>query len=134
MKTNAALIALLIVLTSCDILIVEPAIDYRERITGSYEVEEHSQTYSDFTNYDIYIRKSGFNDEVIIENFYGAGLDVRATVDCDKIYIGRQVVDGYKVEGVGTLYGNEIRFSYSVTDTWSSHSTTDFCNATAWLY
>ena len=133
MKTNAALLIILIAFTSCDILIVEPAIDYRERITGSYAVEEHSQTYNDYTNYDIYIRKSGFSDEVIIENFYGAGIDVRATVDHDKIYISRQVVEGYKVEGVGTLYGDEIQFSYSVTDTWSSHGPTDFCNATAWF-
>ena len=133
MKTNAALLIILIVLTSCDILIVEPAIDYRERITGSYAVEEHSQTYNDYTQYNIFIRKSGHNDQVIIENFYDAGIDVRATIKYDKIYIDRQMVNGYKIEGVGTVYGNEIQFSYSVTDTWSQHGPTDFCNATAWF-
>ncbi len=133
MKTNAALLIILIVLTSCDILIVEPAIDYRERITGSYAVEEHSQTYNDYTQYNIFIRKSGHNDQVIIENFYDAGIDVRATIEYDKIYIDRQMVNGYKIEGVGTVYGNEIQFSYSVTDTWSQHGPTDFCNATAWF-
>ena len=133
MKTNAALLIILIVLTSCDILIVEPAIDYRERITGSYAVEEHSQTYNDYTQYNIFIRKSGHNDQVIIENFYDAGIDVRTTIEYDKIYIDRQMVNGYKIEGVGTVYGNEIQFSYSVTDTWSQHGPTDFCNATAWF-
>jgi hypothetical protein len=134
MKTKLILFGLLIGLASCDVLIVEPVYDDRDRISGSYKVEEHSQTYNDYTRFYIYIRKSGFNDGIIIENFYDAGVNIRASVVYDKIYINRQIVNGYEVEGVGTLYGNEIQFSYRVRDTYSSHKPTDFCSATAWFY
>lgn len=114
-------------------MIVEPVYDDRDRFVGSYWMEERSQTYNDFTRFSIYIRKSGNYDEVVIENFYNSGVNVRANVDYDKIYIYRQVVNGYEIEGVGTLYGNEIELSYRVRDTYSYHKTTDFCNATAWF-
>lgn len=134
MKTNVILFALVIVLTSCDITIVEPMYRDRDRVTGSYQVEERSQTYNDYIRYAIYIRKSGSYDDVVIENFYNADVNVRATVVSDKIYISRQLVDGYEIEGVGTFYGDEIQFSYKVRDTYSYNKPTDFCNATAWLY
>ncbi len=121
-------------LTSCDIIIVEPVVDDRDRVTGSYQIEEHSHTYNDYVQFYIYIRKSGGSDGVIIENFYNADVNVRANVVYDKIYIARQIVDGYEIEGVGTIYKDEIQFSYKVRDTFSTHEPTDFCNATAWFY
>ena len=133
MKTKVVLFALMVVFTSCDIMIVEPIYDDRDRVTGSYQIEEHSQTYNDYTRFSIYIRKSGSYDGVIIENFYHANVNVRATVASDKIYISRQIVDGYEIEGVGTFYGDEIQFSYKVRDTYSYNKPTDFCNATAWF-
>ena len=133
MKTKVILFALVVVLTSCDVIIVEPIYHDRDRVTGSYQVEEHSQTYNDYTQFSIYIRKSGSYDDVIIENFYNADVNVRATVVSDKIYISRQIVDGYEIEGIGTFYGDEIQFSYKVRDTYSYNKPTDFCNATAWF-
>jgi hypothetical protein len=114
-------------------MIIEPQYDDRERLTGSYRIEEHSQTFNDYTRFSIYIRKSGIYDEVVIENFYNSGIAVRANVVNDKIYIARQVVNGYEIEGVGTFYRNEIEFSYRVRDTYSNNRITDFCNATAWF-
>lgn len=133
MKTKVILFALVVFLTSCDLIIVEPIYNDRDRVTGSYQVEEHSQTYNDYTRFSIYIRISGGYDDVIIENFYDAEVNVRATVISDKIYISRQIVNGYEIEGVGTFYGDEIQFSYKVRDTYSYDSPTDFCNATAWF-
>lgn len=133
MKTKVILFALLVVLTSCDIMIVEPVYQDRDRVIGSYQIEESSQTYNDYTRFSIFIRKSGSYDDVIIENFYNADVNIRATVVSDKIYISRQVVDGYEIEGIGTFYGDEIQFSYKVRDTYSYNKPTDFCNATAWF-
>jgi len=133
MKTKVILIGLVIFLSSCELTIIEPVYDDRDRVTGSYQLEEHSQTYNDFTRYFISIHKTGSYDEVIIENFYNAGVNVRATVVYDKIYISRQRVNGYEIEGIGTRYGNEIDFSYHVRDTYSYNNPTDYCSATAWF-
>jgi len=134
MKTKLVLLALVTVLSSCDIMIVDPVFDDRDRMTGSYRLEEHSQTYNDFTRFNIYIRKSGIYDGVVIENFYNAGVDVRASISYDKIYISRQFINGYEIEGVGTFYGDEIRFSYRVKDIYSYNKPIDFCNAVAWFF
>ena len=133
MKTNVILFSCVLVLTSCDLIIVEPIYNDRDRVTGSYQIEEQSQTYNDYKRFSIYIRKSGIYDDVIIENFYDADVNVRATVVSDKIYISRQIVNGYEIEGVGTFYQDEIQFSYKVRDTYSYKKPTDFCNATAWF-
>ncbi len=133
MKTNMVLMALTVLLSSCNLMIVEPVYDDRDRLIGSYRIEEHSQTYNDYTRFSIYVRKSGIYDEVVIENFYNSGVAVRASVAYDKIYISRQLVNGYEIEGVGTFYGDEIEFSYRVRDTYSYNKPTDFCDATAWF-
>jgi hypothetical protein len=130
MKTTASLLFILLVATSCDIILVEPAYDERNRIIGSYQLEEYSQTYNDYTSFYIYIRKSGIGQQVLIENFYNSDMDVLADYQFDKIYINRQYVNGYEIEGVGTVYGNEIKFNYKVRDTYTNRPT-DFCNATA---
>jgi CRISPR/Cas system-associated protein Cas7 (RAMP superfamily) len=69
MKTTATFLMILLVATSCDIMVVEPGYDNRNQITGSYHIEEYSQTYNDYTSFFIYVRKSGFGQEVVIENF-----------------------------------------------------------------
>lgn len=131
MKTRLLLLMTTLVLMSCEIMVVEPVYDERNRVTGTYQVEEYSQTYNDYIQFTIYIRKTiGYSNEIVIENFYNANIDVRATVTDGKIYIGRQLVNGYEIEGVGTLYFDEIRFTYRVRDTYYNKPT-DFCEATA---
>ena len=123
---------LLIGLSSCEFYYLEPVYRERERILGSYDVEEYSETYNDYTHYSIWIDKSySHSNEIYIENFYGADIRVYATISYDRITIPRQVVNGYEIEGVGTVYGDEIDFSYSVRDLYSG-TRTDFCEATAW--
>ena len=123
---------LLIGLSSCEVYFMEPRYSERDRIVGQYEVEEYSETYNDYTRYSIWIDKSNsYSNQVYIDNFYGSDIRVCASISYDKITIHRQVVDGFEIEGVGTVYGDEIEFSYSVKDIYSG-ARTDFCEATAW--
>ncbi|HEY3430520.1 MAG TPA: hypothetical protein VGK39_07585 [Cyclobacteriaceae bacterium] len=122
---------LLIGLSSCEFYYLEPRVTERDRLLGVYDVEEYSETFSDYTHYSISIESSGGYNSFVIDNFYGVGVRVRASISYDKITIYRQIIDGYEIEGVGTVYGDEISFSYSVRDL-QSGSRTDFCEATAW--
>lgn len=129
---NTIFIALLIGLSACEFYYTNPYVNPVGRLEGRYAVSEHSETYNHYLDYTIWITASGYgSQEVRIENFYGADIRVYATVSYNKITIWRQTVNGYTVEGTGTIYGNEITFTYSVRDTWSN-SRTDFCEATAW--
>jgi hypothetical protein len=134
MKTRLLFLAASLFLISCDILIVEPVYDVRDQVIGSYKVDEYSQTYNERVRFYVYIRKSGgnYSDNVVIENFYNTNRDVRAEIVGDKIYINRQVVNGYEIEGVGTIYYDVIRFNYSVKDLYYNRPV-DFCEAKAWF-
>ena len=123
---------LLVGLSSCELYIVEPQYSESDRIVGRYDVEEHSETFNDYTNYSIWIEKSSqYSNQIYIDNFYGSELRVSASISYGKITINRQVVNGFEIEGVGTVNGDQIEFNYSVRDIYSG-SRTDFCEATAW--
>ncbi len=119
-------------LLSCDILVIEPQYDERDRITGSYLMKEYSQTYNEYARFNVYVRKTGsvYSNNVIIENFYNTNADVWAEMVGDKIDISRQVANGYEIEGVGTVYSDEIRFNYSVKDLYYKKPV-DFCESKA---
>ena len=121
----------LLVMASCDITIIEPRYDSRDKFVGYYSVEEYSETYNDYTHYSISISKD-YNSSYIIylHNFYGADISVHAQVDYNKITIPYQVVDGYEIEGVGTLSGADINLNYRVKDLYNN-SRTDFCEVWA---
>ena len=122
----------LVVLSACTVYNVEPRYDSRDKITGSYDVEEYSHTWNDNTYYTMRIVKSGSDySDIYIRNFYGADIEVYAYVNYDKITIPYQVVDGYEVEGTGTIYGSRMEMNYSVRDTYE-YTETDFCEMTAW--
>lgn len=123
-----------VILTSCEFYYLDPQYDSRSRIIGSHDVEEYSETFNDYTDYSIHIdRSSSYRDEIYIDNFYDVDIRVYATVSNDKIDIYRQVVDGYEVEGVGTVYSGKIRFNYRVKDLVTG-ARVDYCEATAWKY
>ena len=123
---------LLVGLSSCEFYYEEPRYHERDRLIGRYDVKEYSETYNDYTNFPIWIEESSrYTNEFYIDNFYGIDIRVYATISYDKITIHRQVVNGYEIEGVGTVYDDEISFSYSVKDLYSD-TRTDFCEATAW--
>jgi len=133
MKRFLFFITMLIGLSACEFYYLEPRYDARDRIVGSHDVEEYSETYNDYTYYTIYIERSSGHGNILIDNFYGVDISVCATVVGDKITIHRQVVNGYEVEGIGTIYGDEIDFHFSVDDLYSS-SRTDFCEAIAYRW
>jgi hypothetical protein len=123
---------LLMGLSSCELYVLDPVYDYRDPILGRYEMEEYSETYNDYTHFTIWIEKSSrYSNEVYIDNFYGVDIRVCASIAYDKITIHRQLVSGYEIEGVGTVYGDELSLSYRVKDLYSG-TRTDFCEATAW--
>jgi hypothetical protein len=125
------LIALIV--SSCDVYVAEPRYDARDKVIGRYDVEEFSETYNQITAYSIYVRKSGYNREIYIDNFYASNIRVYAYLDYDRITIPFQIVDGYEVEGAGTVYGSSLSMHYRVKDTFTN-SYSDFCETDAWRY
>lgn len=133
MKTLVIFVGVMLTLTGCDLYIVEPRIDYRDHVVGFYEVEEYSQTYGVHTHYGITISKSSYSyGSLRIHNFYGANLTVLADLYNNMITIPEQYVDGYRIEGTGTVVNGYIRFSFSVRDTYSG-TRTDFCESEAYF-
>lgn len=117
---------------ACTFYDTENDFDERDRIVGHYDVEEYSETYGEFTYYDMYVSKTQYGSRVYFENFYAAGLRVYAFLDYGVITIPYQVADGYEIEGSGTVHGNELDLYYSVNDRYSP-SWTDHCETHAWL-
>ena len=131
MKNLISFTALVLLATSCTFYDVEPRYDSRDKFVGYYDVEEYSETYNDMTFYEMRISKSGYDREIYLNNFYGADLRVYATVSFDEIRIPFQVIDGYEIEGSGSIYRNELSLSYRVRDLYDD-SVSDFCETTAW--
>jgi hypothetical protein len=131
MKRFIVFVLPIMLLSGCDINIIEPVYDSRDNVTGHYDVEEYSETYNDMTYYSLRISKSSYsNREVYLHNFYAVDIRVYATLDYDKIRIPYQVVDGYEVEGVGTLNGDELTLSYRIKDL-HGYTHSDFCESVA---
>jgi hypothetical protein len=127
MKRLLPFLALLIIVSACDVYVVEPRYDARDRVIGQYDVEEYSESYNDLSYYSIYITKSGFSREIYFDNFYVAYLDY------DQITIPYQVVTGYEIEGAGSTHGSYLSLNYRVTDIYNN-SYTDFCETEARRY
>jgi hypothetical protein len=131
MKNLISFTAFVLVASSCTFYDVEPRYDSRDKFVGYYDVEEYSETYNDITFYDMRISKSGYEREIYLHNFYAADIRVYATVAFDEIRIPFQVVDGYEIEGSGTLYRNELNLTYRVNDLYDD-SISDYCETVAW--
>ena len=110
---------------------VEHRYDSRDKFVGYYDVEEFSETYNDITYYEMRISRSRYDREVYLDNFYASDLRVYAIVTFDDIRIPFQVVDGYEIEGSGTLYHDELNLSYRVKDIYDN-SVADYCETVAW--
>lgn len=131
MKNFISIIALILFASACTFYDVEPRYDNRDKFVGHYDVEEFSETYNDITYYTLRISKSGYDREIYLHNFYAAGIRVYATVSFDEIRIPFQVVDGYEIEGTGSLYRNELNLNYRVKDLYDN-SFSDYCETSAW--
>lgn len=131
MKKPIFFIAVALTASSCTFYDVEPRYDERNKFVGSYDVEEYSETYQEVTLYEIRISRSRYDREIYIDNFYAADIRVYATVSFDNVRIPFQVVEGYEIEGTGSLHGNELILSYRVKDLYD-HSIADYCESVAW--
>lgn len=131
MKKLIFFIALAVTASSCSFYDVEPRYDERNKFVGYYDVEEYSETYREVTRYEIQISRSRYEREIYIDNFYAAGIRVYATVSFDDIRIPFQVVEGYEIEGTGTLHRNELNLNYRVKDLYD-HTAADYCETIAW--
>lgn len=131
MKNLIVFAGLLLFATSCTFYDVEPRYDMREKFIGYYDVEEYSETYNELTLYEMRISKSRYDREIYLDNFYAADLRVYAIVSFDDIRIPFQIVDGFEIEGTGTLHHDELTLTYRVKDTYN-HSVADYCETVAW--
>ena len=91
--------------------------DERNKFLGRYEVEEQSlETYSPRDEYEVRIRREpGTDNMVIICNFYNYDVEVLATIDGNDIHVFPQVHNVFEFEGSGTLGGQIIVMTYTVT-------------------
>ena len=133
MKTLSSLVFAAFVLSSCTNYYTEEVrYDYRERMTGYYDVEEYSDTYNEEVHYSIYVSKNpATHDGIYLQDFYAYGVRVSAYIDNDYIDIPFQVVNGFEIEGSGSFYGGELHLNYSVRDR-RSNAPTDYCDTIAY--
>lgn len=122
-------IAVTVLLTSCELYVVEPAFDSRDLFTGDYHINEYSSTFDEYWEYSLSIYKSGYGSDVMIENFYNSDLRVWATVSGNRISIPWQTVDGYEISGSGYINGRNLTLNYNVRDTYTKFPVKDFCNS-----
>ena len=129
MKT-LSFIAFAVVLASCEIIVVDSDYDQVNLVSGVYQLEEYSQTYNQNFQYTVWVSQSGGDSRILyIDNFYDQEITVRAEVIGRKLYIRKQYVDGYEIEGIGTIWGSKIQLDYSINDVYSNRPT-DYCQAT----
>jgi hypothetical protein len=132
MKTVLSLIIVSFALISCGDYYSETRVDFRDRMTGSYEVEEFSDTYHEYVHYSMYVSKDrGSRDVIYFDDFYTENVQVYAIVANDHIDIPFQIANGYEIEGHGSYYHGEFRLDYSVKDRYSN-SLTDYCQTVAY--
>jgi hypothetical protein len=77
------------------------------------------------------ISKSRYDREDYIDNYYAADIRIYAIVSFDDIRIPFQIVNGYEIEGSGTLYRNELNLKYRVKDRYD-RSVADYCETVGW--
>jgi hypothetical protein len=135
MKNLILSIGLIIALSSCDVVYVEEIIvDDRDFFTGRFNVEEYSETLDQTTLYDLRVLKEGDirSNIIFLDNFYGVGIEVFAEVYGGDLRIPRQIVNDYRIQGVGHIDRGDLIMTYSVEDLRSVSGFTDFCNTIAY--
>ncbi len=101
----------------------------RNDFTGRYDLTETSTTQGSSRTYEINIKRSNQgNDQVTIENFYGAGITVNATLSNTRITIAEQKSGIFTVEGIGALNGSDLTLTFDVAT--EGTAIIDYCTAT----
>lgn len=121
----------ILLISSCEILVIEEyPYDVRENFTGRFEAEEYSETFDEFTYYDVRVlREADIGSPIVyLRNFYGFGIEVYAEVYGDKLTIPTQRIDGFVIQGTGRLDYEDIILTYSVESTERGNRYIEFCN------
>ena len=123
-------------LGGCEIYIFEdPYVDKRDLFIGNYHVDEYSQVTEQHYTYSISIQKSCCNSrEIKINNFYGVGISVKATVHDNRITIPLQYIGGYEIDGTGKMTFDKLVLTYIVRDLNNGPTFTDFIEAEGRFY
>ena len=132
MKKGLLLLPVLILLSSCNITLIEEApYDPRNNFLGRFEAEEYSETYDLLSFYNMRVVKDGdpFNNVIYLRNFYAVDIEVFAEVIGNRVNIPRQRIGDFIVQGTGRNEFGDIYLTYSVEDLFSNDGVTDFCNA-----
>ena len=130
MKKALLGISLLLLISSCDLVIVEDVYDPRDPFLGRFDTEEYSETLETFSYYDVVIVDDAdpYSNVVYIRNFYGAGIEIFGEVNGSKLSIPRQRVGHFLIEGIGSLEYGELIMSYTVEDTDPASRFVDYCS------
>jgi hypothetical protein len=135
MKKSLFALSLLVFISSCDIVYIEEVnVDDRDFFTGRYEVEEYSETVDQTTFYNMRVLKENDvrSNVIFLDNFYAVGIEIFAEVYGDELRIPRQIINGYRVQGVGHVDRGDLVMTYSVEDLRGNRGFADFCNTIAY--
>jgi hypothetical protein len=115
MKTNILFLILCIILMSAECNKDEVQPD-RDKFLGTYGVVETCGEGNQ--SYDIRIDKSSQGGNfILIYNLYDEDLTINATVSGSNITIPVQVFEGVTYSGSGSISGNNLTISFSISET-----------------
>ncbi len=130
MKKYLLGIAVIVLISSCNVTIIEDPYDPRDNFLGRFEAEEYSETLDVYSYFNLRILKNTdpYSREIYLQNFYGADIEVYGEVNGSKLTIPRQVVGYYIIEGLGTVDFDQVVMTYTVEDTYPGSRLVDYCN------
>ena len=130
MKKALLGISLLVLISSCETVIIEAPYDPRDEFLGNFDTEEYSETLDAWSYYDVFILKDAdpLSNVIYLRNFYGANIEVFGEVNGSRLTIPRQRVGYFIIEGLGRLDFDELVMSYTVEDTDPASSFVDYCS------
>lgn len=116
-KITCFILFLAILFAGCDPTTEDPAVDDRDKYTGSWTCFENG-TFSGTSTYVVDISKLGSNDSIAIKNFYqlSNAFSATAIISSNSVTIPQQTISGIKVNGFGLYSNNKINLTYYCID------------------
>ncbi len=130
MKKALLGISFLLLISSCDLVIVEDIYDPRVEFLGRFDTEEYSETLDAYSYYDVVIVDDAdpYSNVIYIRNFYGAGIEIFGEVNGSRLTIPRQRVGNFIIDGIGRIEYGELVMSYTVEDINPASRFVDYCS------
>ncbi len=130
MKKALLGISFLLLISSCDLVIIEDLYDPRVEFLGRFDTEEYSETLDAYSYYDVVIVDDAdpYSNVIYIRNFYGAGIEIFGEVNGSRLTIPRQRVGNFIIDGIGRIEYGELVMSYTVEDINPASRFVDYCS------